>query len=428
MTSRIILIAVLVLLSAFFSASETALTGVNRIRLKHKSENGSPNVRKTAKRALTLLKKYDRTLTTLLIANNIVNLAASSAATVLAMTSLSPWLGGYGVLAATGTLAAAIILFGEILPKTLAREHADGFILAVSGLLNILLIIFTPLSALILFLQKGAAKMFSKGGKAVSVTEEELMHIIDEIEDEGVLEEHESSLVRSALEFDETTVGEILTPRVSITAVSLTDGADKIRGTFLSEGYSRMPIYDKSIDRIVGVVTNKDFTKKLLAGQEIFDVREVMQDVLHIPALMKLPEALKLMQRGKSHIAVVVDQYGGTEGIVTLEDILEELVGEIWDEGDEATLPVKFINADVFEVGGSLSKNDFNRFFESKGVDVEIVSESNTVGGWVFELFGKIPEAGESITSGGIKITVAAMDGRRIGRVRGEITGEAAEK
>jgi len=418
MTARIIIIALLVMLSAFFSASETALTGVNRIRLKHKAENGSAN----AKKALTLLAKYDRVLTTLLIGNNIVNLAASSVTTVFAITYLRG-LGGYDVLTATAALAVTVILFGEILPKTLAREHAEGFILAVSGVLRVLLFIFSPVSALIVFLQKGAAKLFSKGGKTVSVTEEELLHIIDEIEDEGVLEEHESLLVRSALEFDETTVGEIITPRVNITAVTLSDGAEKIRSVFVNEGYSRLPVYDKTIDRIVGVITNKDFTKKILMGEQLdnFDIRGVMQEILHIPALMKLPEALKLMQKGKMHLAAVVDQYGGTEGIVTLEDILEELVGEIWDEGDEATLPVKFVNSGVFEVGGSLSKNDFNRFFESKNADIEIVSESNTVGGWVYELFGKIPEVGESVASGRVKITVTGMDGKRIGKIRGEI-------
>jgi len=415
-TVRLVIVAVLVLLSAFFSASETALTAVNRIRLKHKAENGSAD----AARVLELLKKYDRVLTTLLIGNNVVNLAASSLATVLAITVLKTRFGGYEVLIATTALTVAVIIFGEILPKTLAREHSEGLLLTASRLLLALFFILTPLSALMLFLQKGAAKLFRNDDKSVSVTEEELMHIIDEIEDEGVLEEHESRLVRSALELDETTVGEILTPRVNIVAVAVTDGAEKARRVFTEEGYSRLPVYDKTIDRIVGIVNIKDFTRKFAAGPD-FDMRAVTQEVLHIPALMKLSEALKLMQKEKSHLAVVVDQYGGTEGIVTLEDILEELVGEIWDEGDEETLPVKFINADVFEVSGSLSNNDLNRFFESKEPDVAVDSESNTVGGWVFELFGKIPEVGESVASGNLKITVTAMDGRRIAKIRAEI-------
>ena len=248
------------------------------------------------------------------------------------------------------------------------------------------------------------------------------MQIIDEIEDEGVLEEHESLLVRSALEFDETTVEEILTPRVDMTAVALTDKIEKVRDLFFSDGYSRMPVYDKSPDKIIGVISNKEFMKRLLSGED-FQLRDIIYDIPRLPSLMKLSEALKLMQKEKSHLAVVLDQYGGTEGIVSMEDILEELVGEIWDEGDEETQPVKFTGKNVFETGSELSINDFNRFFAGKDEyqDIEIETECNTIGGWVFELFGKIPEVGEKTKSDRFKITVLNMEGRRIGRLRFEI-------
>jgi len=412
---RILIIIFLVTLSAFFSASETALTGANRIRLKHKAEQGSA----AAKKALLLLKKYDRMLATLLIGNNTVNLVAASIATVFAIFISTPENEAFMVALVTGIITVILIIIGDILPKTLAREHSDRFILASAGILTILMIILTPISALMLLLQKGFSRLFRNGDKEVSVTEEELMQIIDEIEDEGVLEEQESLLVRSALEFDETTVAEILTPRVDIIAVSLTDNSEKVKKVFMEEGYSRLPVYDKTSDHIVGLISNKEFTRRLLSGEEI-EVREIMQEILHIPSLMKLSDALKLMQKEKSHLAVVVDQYGGTEGIVTLEDILEELVGEIWDESDEEVSPVKIINNNVFEIGSELGINDLNRFLESKDIG-EIDSESHTAGGWAFEMFGKIPEVGEVTENDEFKLTVLSMEGRRIGRLRVEV-------
>jgi len=423
---RIIVIIALVFLSGFFAASETAITGVNRIRLKHRAENGSA----AAKKALKILEKYDRMLATLLIGNNIVTLIVASVATLFAISIAytAGWDEAFIVALVTAILTVVLIIFSDILPKTLAREHADGFILATVGLLGAVMLILMPVSSVMLLLQRGVTRIFRKDDKEVSVTEEELMSIIDEIEDEGVLEEHESNLVRSALEFDETTVEEILTPRVDMIAVALSDSVEKVRDVFLESGYSRLPVYDKTPDKIVGVISNKEFIK-LLLSEEAAKQEVPVQDISKIPALMKLSHALKLMQREKSHIAVVLDQHGGTEGIVTLEDILEELVGEIWDESDEETQPVKITGDNRFEVGGALNINDFNRFFEDTSAvgsgaygNIVINSESNTVGGWVFELFGKIPEVGETVNtkSGLFKITVLSMTGRRIGRLKFE--------
>jgi CBS domain containing-hemolysin-like protein len=409
----------LVGLSAFFSACETALTGVNRIRLKHKAENGST----PAKKALYLLKKYDRILATLLIGNNTVNLVAASIATVLAvhaaMSSGKDEALTVGIV--TGIITAVLIIVGDILPKTLAREHSESFILATADVLTALMWILRPVSAVMLLLQNGLSRIFRKSKKEVSVTEEELMQIIDEIEGEGVLEEHESDLVRSALEFDETTVEEILTPRVNITAVELNDCIERVRDVFFDEGYSRLPVYDKTPDKIVGVISNKDFMKRLLSGDE-FKVKDIMHDIEKLPAMIKLSDALKFMQREKSHLAVVIDQHGGTEGIVALEDILEELVGEIWDESDEETQPVKFLNSTVFEIGGELSINDFNRSFENMEKDeISIDFDGNTVGGWIFKLIERIPETGEKIETEKFRITVLNMLGRKIEKLRFEI-------
>ncbi|MCL2036250.1 MAG: hemolysin family protein [Oscillospiraceae bacterium] len=412
------LIIILITLSAFFSASETALTGANRIRLKHRAENGSSS----AKKALKLLLKYDRALTTLLIGNNIVNLAAASIATVLAITSLPESLSGYAMAISTVSLTLVVLIFGEILPKSLAREHSETFILGVAGVLNVLMVFMLPISAVLLLLQRATVKLFCNKNKEFSVTEEELMQIIDEIEDEGVLEEHESSLVRSALEFDETAVEKILTPRVSLTAVALSDTIEKVRDVFLESGYSRLPVYDKTPDKICGVISHKDFMRSLISGADL-QISDIMCTLPKISALTKLPQALKLLQSRKSHLAVVLDQHGGTEGIVTLEDILEELVGEIWDESDEETQPVKFTGETTFEVAGELTITDFNRAFQvySDVESIEIDSDSNTVAGWAFELFGKIPEEGETVENETFRVTVMSMEGRRIGRLRFEV-------
>lgn len=417
MIGHIVLIIILITLSAFFSACETAYTGVNRIRLKNKAENGS----KAAKNAIAVLEKYDRTLSTILIGNNIVNLTSSSVATILTISILPKEFGdSYGALISTITITMLILTFGEILPKTIVRHHAESFCLAVSQVLRFLIFLFTPLSSFFLLLQNGVTKIFSGKQVKVSVTEEELMYIIDEIEDEGVLEEQEGSLVRSALEFDETTAGEILTPRVDIVAVSVTESVEKVRDIFFNEGYSRLPVYDKTLDHICGIINTKDFMRNMLRGKN-FEIIDVMQEVIYVASLMKISEILKLMQKQKLHIAVVVDQYGGTEGIVTLEDIIEELVGEIWDENDEIYAPVNFINDNTFEVPGSLSKNDFNRYFERHGMDFEITAGCNTVGGWVFELFGRIPLAHDVIKTEDFTITVLMVSERKIDKLRFEI-------
>jgi len=275
-----------------------------------------------------------------------------------------------------------------------------------------------------LLIQKGVGKAFSKKEKPVTVTEQELLHFIEEAEDEGVLEEQESNLVKSALIFDETTAGQILTPRVNIVAVSVNEDIKKVRDLFLSEGYSRIPVYEKTLDHICGTLYNKDFMKRLISGDsESFSVREIMKDAIYVTALAKISEVLKLMQKEKLHLAVVVDQYGGTEGLVTLEDILEELVGEIWDEGDEVSSPIVFTSENIFEVSGELSINDFNRYFKRREMDFALISDSdsNTVGGWVFELFGKIPAENDRIETDNFIITVLSLENKRIQKLNFEI-------
>ena len=340
------LVILLICMSAFFSASETAFSSVNRIRLKSMADGGS----RAAERALNILKQYDKALTTILIGNNIVNIATSSIATIIAISLVGQQ---YGSLVSTVITTVVVLIFGEVLPKSVAKDYAEGVCIGISGIISFLMIIFTPFSALFILLKKGISRLMRKE-ESVSVTEEELMAIIDEIEDEGVLETQESNLVRSALEFDEITVDDIITPRVRIVAVELNEDVESVRRKFLSEEYSRMPVYEKTLDNIVGIITQKDFFKAYGNGDNEFVIREIMQETVYFPQLLKISEVLRSMQRQKCHMSVVLDQHGGTLGIVTMEDILEELVGEIWDESDEVQPPVTAVGENVFEVYGDV--------------------------------------------------------------------------
>lgn len=411
-----IIIAVLVILSALFSATETAFTSANRIRLKNMAEEGS----KGAAVALKVMDKYDKCLTTILVGNNIVNIATSSLATILCVQ----FFGDNGPVISTAATTVIVLIFGEITPKTIAKGNAEALCIFFGRIMWGLMFILTPVSAIFLLIQKGASKLFNKK-KDVYVTEQELMHIIDEIEDQGVLEEQESALVRNALEFDETTAEQIMQPRVNVVGIDVYDSNEKIMELFRSEAYTRLPVYEKSLDHIIGVISYRDFSQKILEGKD-FQLSELVTDIMYIPSLMRISEVLKKMQREKEHIAVVVDQYGGTAGILTLEDVLEELVGEIWDENDVVSTPVKFISETVFKVNGEVSKVDFNRFFEGHGMDYEINGDFNTVGGWVFQLIGKIPDIGDSAETDEFKITVEGVEGRRIGTLKFEIKPPAS--
>lgn len=407
-TQAVIIIIILVSLSAFFSAAETAFTSANRIRLKYMHEEGS----KGAGCALKVIEKYDKCLTTILVGNNIVNIGTSSLATLLCVNLF----GDQGPVIATAATTIIVLIFGEITPKTIAKGNAEAMSIFFSRILSGLMFILTPISAVFLLIQKGATRLFNKKSE-VTVTEQELMHIIDEIEDEGVLEAQESALVRNALEFDETTAEQIMQPRVNVVGVDLYDSNEEIMELFKSEAYTRLPVYEKSLDHIVGVISYRDFTQKMMEDPH-FSLSEIISDIMYIPSLMHISELLKRMQKEKEHIAVVVDQYGGTAGIVTMEDVLEELVGEIWDENDEVFMPVRFLSDNTFIVSGEVSKVDFNRYFESRDMDYEINGDFNTVGGWVFELFGRIPSPGDKIETDEFDITVQDLNERRIGNLK----------
>lgn len=383
---NIILIVVLIICSAFFSCSETAFSSISKVRLKNYASQGN----KKAKIALNIADNYDKALTTILVGNNIVNIASSSLATVV----FTDMLGAGGVGVSTVVMTIAVLIFGEITPKTFASENAEKCALAFAPIISFLMFLLTPIVWLFSQLKKLLGKFYCQNEEP-SVTEDELKYIIEEIEEQGVLEEQEGDLVRSALDFDEITVNEILTPRVKVVGIDIDTPIEEVKNVFFTEMYSRLPVYEDTIDNIVGVVNQKDFF--YMESQGKTNLSEIVQEVLHISELKLISEALKEMQLTKSHMAIVMDQYGGTKGIITLEDILEQLVGEIYDENDEIEAQISKVSEDSYEVSGELTIYELLKYLELP--DDYIQTNANTVNGWVTEIFGHIPLENETIST-----------------------------
>lgn len=409
---RIILIIIAMIFSALFSSCETAFSSVNKIRLKNYAAQGD----KRAEKALKIANSFEDALTTVLIGNNIVNITMASVSTVLFTTLFGS--GAVGISTAVTTVL--VLIFGEILPKSYAKENAERLSLFFAGPLSFLIILFKP----IIFIFNKLASILKNGKVEPSVTEDELKYIIEEIEEQGVLEEQEGDLVRSALDFDEITVNEILIPRVKVIGVEKNASIDEIKSLFIDEMYSRLPVYDKSLDNIIGMITNKRFFKMLAQGGN--DITEIIQDVAHFSDLKLISEALRDMQRSKTHLAVVLDQYGGTKGIVTLEDIIEELVGEIYDENDEVIPSIVKISENEYEVSGDLSISDM---LDQLGLDEDMIESTYTsVGGWVTELLEHIPEQNETAEYGAFKITVLQVKEQSVEKIRLIIDTSETEK
>ncbi|MCH5296638.1 MAG: HlyC/CorC family transporter [Ruminococcus sp.] len=409
MTSDIIMgvvIIILVFLSAFFSATETAFSFVNKIRIQQKMENGSAK----AKTTLYVINNFDNALTTILICNNIVNLSCSSIATVLCLHLF----GDIGSAIATGATTLLVLTFGEVMPKCLAKEHCDSFSMSTAGFLRALMFILAPIVFIFMRLRNLAIKIAGSSGDTPSVTENELKYIVESIEEEGVLEESESEMVRSALDFDEKIAEEILTPRVDVTFISTDDTQDKIKEIIIENRYSRIPVYEGTVDNIVGVLHTRDYLEALADGKAP-DVREIIAPPYFVFKTQKLSKILSAFKRTKMHIAIVTDEYGGTLGIVTMEDLLEEIVGEIWDEDEEIEHNYYKIGKGEFLVNGDMEFDDLLGLYDLDENSIE--SDSVTVGGFILEHAGTIPHKRESIDVDGFKFTVMEVKNQRIIRV-----------
>lgn len=403
---KIILVVVMMIFSALFSSTETAYSSVNKIRLKNYAGQGN----KKAERALRLANKFDQVLTAVLIGNNIVNIATSSVSTLIFINLI----GSNGAAVSTVVITVLVLIFCEVLPKSYAKKNAEKLALMFAAPLSVLVTIFKPFVIAL----NGLSSLMSKGeDDSPSVTEDELKYMIDEIEEQGVIEEQESELVKSALEFDEITVSEILIPRVKVVGVEIGMTLDEIQELFITEMYSRLPVYEKSLDDIIGIITNKAFFKMRTEGGE--DIRDIIQEVTHIADTRLISETMRDMQRRKVHMAVVTDQYGGTKGIVTLEDIIEELVGEIYDEDDEIVNSMRMIFRNKYEVAGDMS---ISRMLEQLDMDEDLIqTDYTTVGGWVTDVMERIPESGETAETGIFRITAAVVNEQTVEKVIVEI-------
>lgn len=399
----LIIIIACIMMSAYFSATETAFSSLNRIRVKNMADKGN----RRARLVMELSENYDSLLSTILIGNNIVNIASASLATVLFVKLLGD---EAGPSVSTLVTTVVVLIFGEISPKSIAKESPEKFAMFSAPILNVLKIVLTPFN--FLFGQwKKLLSMIFKGDGDRSITEEELLTIVEEAEEEGGIDEQESELIRSAIEFSELEAEDILTPRIDVTGVSRKNSKEEIAEIFSETGYSRLPVYEESIDHIIGIISQKDFHNKVYHTEA--EVASIIRPVLFIAKNKKIDKLLKELQQKKSHMAVVVDEFGGTVGIVTLEDILEELVGDIWDEHDDVVQEIEKINEWEYLV---LGNTNLEKLFEL--LEKEIESEVVTVSGWVMNMLGRIPEKGDVFTYENLQVSVLKMDGKRVEKIR----------
>ena len=402
MTAYIISIIILVIFSGYFSATETAFSSLNKTRLKTMIEKGNNR----AKTTLDLAEKYDKLISTILIGNNIVNIAASTLGTML-FVELFP---DYGAILSTVVLTIVVLIFGEITPKSVAKDYPERFALFSTPLIRMLIVILTPLNFIFSMWKKLVSKVF-KIEDAPKMSQEELLMLVEEVEQDGSIDTDESELIKNAIEFTDRQAEDILTHRVDIEALPVDATKEEIAEMFAKTQFSRLLLYDENIDNIVGVIHLKDFytKRKVLQG----DIKSIITSPVYIQKSEKISDILKILQTNKAHMAVVIDEYGGTLGIVTMEDILEELVGEIWDEHDEVVEEFRQVNDNTYIVDGSYNFEDF-----CEEIDFKAEAESVSVGGWVMEQLGKIPENGERFTYENISVTVIETDSHRVTKVK----------
>lgn len=402
-TGAIVAIILLVILSGYFSATETAFTSVNRIKIKNLAGDGN----RRAERVLKLSDNYDKLLSAILIGNNVVNIAMTAVATVLFIDLY----GDMGATISTIVITIVVLIFGEITPKSLAKEAPEGFSMFSAGIINIIMIILTPLNYIFSAWKKLILKIFKVSGEQ-NITEEELKTMVEEAETEGSIEADQKELIQNAIEFNELTAEEVMTPRPDIEAIDIEDTEDEVAEFFKKTGYSRMPVYEDDLDKVLGVLNQKDFHNYIYGNGKT--ISDFVKPVVFVAETMKISLLLKKMQTLKTHIAIIVDEYGGTEGLVTMEDIIEELVGEIYDEHDAImSQEVTELQNGSFRVmcNASLAK-----VFDFFGMEAEEL-DANTVNGWVVLCLDKLPEKGD---------TFEYVNGTK--KIKGRVTKAAARK
>lgn len=415
---QLIIMAVMLIFSAYFSATETAFSSLNKTRIKTLAEKEN----KKAKLVLKLSEDYDKLLSTILIGNNIVNIVLSSISTLFFINLFVSYQNGQsiGTTVSTAVSTVVVLMFGEITPKSLAKESPERVAMASAPIIRVFMIVLKPLNLFFGFIKFVLSKVF-KSKDDRRMTQDELLTLVDEVEQEGGIDKQESELLRSAIEFTDREASDILTPRTSVEAVADDLPNEEIEKLFSESGYSRIPVYSGSIDSIVGIIHQKDFYSYVRGTDN--SITTIMKKPVFIPLSMKISDILKLLQKTKSHIAVVVDEYGGTMGIVTMEDILEELVGEIWDEHDEVVEELVRIDDYTYKALGSMDLEKMFRHFELEDEE----TDAATVGGWVLEKFGYFPKKDESFDFANITVTVTDADDQRVNEIMISVHPEKEE-
>lgn len=396
--SSILILVVLTVMSAYFSATETAFSSLNRTKLKTLAEKGD----KRAEMTNRLAENYDRLLSTILIGNNIVNIAAASIATVMFVKAY----GDIGATLSTVFTTVIILIFGEITPKSVSKDCPEKFAMFSAPLIQFFIYLLLPLNLIFSLWKKLISKIFKLEADS-KLSHDELLMLVDEVQQDGSVDEDEGELLKNAITFNDIEAEDILTHRVDLEAVSVNSTKEEIAKVFSETKFSRILVYDDDIDHIVGVIHIKDFYTE--SGITKKSIKNIITPAIFVMKNEKVNDILRELQKKKSHIAVVVDEYGGTYGIVTMEDIIEELVGEIWDEHDEVDVMITKTGSDTYEADGYMEMTDFCDYF-----DVKIETESVSLGGWTMEQFGQIPEEGESFDYENLSIKVLKLENHRV--------------
>lgn len=392
---------ILITLSAFFSATETAFTSLSKIKMKGMVNAGN----KTAEKVLEVCDKYDKLLTTLLVGNNIVNISLSTIATLYFVAHWAT----YGATLSTVITTIVVLIFGEITPKNIAKEIPEAFAMFAVNIIRFLIVVLTPINIIFTLWKKLLFKIF-KFKKSSTVTEEDIITIVKEAEDDGEIDSDESEIIKSAITFNDLDVQSVLTPRVKVVAVEKKETKDEIFHTFKNSGFSRIPVFENNLDNIIGIINLKDFYEKVMLGN--CTLENIIVPVRFITAYSLISDVLRLLQNDKSHLAVVVDEFGGTMGIITVEDILEELVGEIYDERDNVTNDAVKRSDDTYIVKGNLEIDKLPDELEFEECDYY-----TTVAGWVIHSTEKIPSVGESFIVDDKKIVILKTEENRIDEI-----------
>jgi CBS domain containing-hemolysin-like protein len=399
----IVVLIILIVFSGLFSATETAYSSMNRIRLMSRADEGDQK----AEAVLEAAKDFDKLLSTILIGNNIVNISAASISTVL----FTRYWKELGPTLSTIVLTIVVLIFAEISPKSLAKESPERFAVALLPVLRFFMTILTPLTALFSLWKKLLHRVFHLSDET-GITEEELITMVDQAETEGGLDEDESDLIRAAIEFNDLEVSEILIPRVDITAVEDTASMEELSALFAESGYSRIPVFHETIDNIIGVIHEKDLHVAIHRGET--QITNVITQVLFVSATTKISDLLRILQKKKCHMVIVLDEYGGTDGLATLEDILEELVGEIWDEHDEVIEEFQKQEDGSYLISCSANLEDMFEHFELDEEDFDCT----TVSGWVLAQVGRLPDVGDHFVYENLDVTVTRVENRRVLEIR----------